>query len=98
MIESYSSNEMVILDNKFRKFLKMRQTEIKYNFYINYLLCNYFDDVIDQNTTERTYLLRQNIKSFLINEKKYNGDDYNREGVKLLLNNFISKREIIITI
>jgi hypothetical protein len=98
MIESYSLNEMVILDNKFRKFLKMKSTEIKYNVYINYLLCNYFDDVIDQITSERTYHLRQNIKSFLINDKKYNGDDYNREGVKLLLNNYISKREIIITI
>ena len=98
MIESYSLNEMVILDNKFRRFLKMKSTEIKYNVYINYLLCNYFDDVIDQNTSERTYHLRQNIKSFLINEKKYNGDDYNKDGVKLLLNNFISKREIIITI
>jgi hypothetical protein len=97
-ISNYNLDEIVVLDNKLRKFLKFRSTEIKYNIVLNYFLCNYVDDIINFATKERTFFLRKNIKSFLINEKKYNGDDYNIDGIKLLLNNFISKRKILIKI
>jgi len=95
---NYSLDEYVILDAKFKKFLKMKSTEIKYNFILNYLLCNYFNDFVNENNNELIFILRQNFKSFLINNKQYIGDDYNMDGVKDLLNNFISKKQIIITI
>jgi hypothetical protein len=93
-------NNMVILDTKFKKFLKFKQTEIKYDVILNYLLCNYFDNLYEDNdfTKNLTFILRQNFKSFLINNKLYCGDDYSRDGVKKLLENFITKKIVIIKI
>ena len=90
-------NDIVILDNKFRKFLKMRQTEIQYNVILNYLLCNYFDDLYE-NGKIITHILRSNFKNFLINNKLYYGDDYSREGVQYLLDKLVSRKTIFITI
>jgi hypothetical protein len=95
--QNTSKNDIVILDNKFRRFLKMRQTEIQYNVILNYLLCNYFDDIYE-NDKIITHILRSNFKNFLINERLYYGDDYSREGVKYLLNKLVSKKTIFITI
>jgi len=93
-------NDMVILNTKFKKFLKFKQTEIKYDVILNYLLCNYFDNSYEDNdfTKNLTFILRQNFKSFLINNKLYHGNDYSRDGVKKLLENFITKKIVIIKI
>jgi hypothetical protein len=93
-------NDMIILNAKFKKFLKFKHNEIKYNVILNYLLCNYFDNSYEDNdfTKNLTFILRQNFKSFLINNKLYNGDDYSRDGVIKLLENFITKKIIIIKI
>jgi len=95
--QNTSKSDIVILDNKFRRFLKMRQTEIQYNVILNYLLCNYFDDLYE-NDKIITHILRSNFKNFLINHKLYYGDDYSREGVKYLLDKLVSKKKIFITI
>lgn len=95
--QNTSKNDIVILDNKFRKFLKMHQTELRYNVILNYLLCNYFDDIYEDGKII-THILRRNFKNFLINNKLYYGDDYSREGVQYLLNKLVSKKAIFITI
>lgn len=94
----FRDEEIVILNDNFRMFLKMKSKDIKYNFIINYLLCNYFDDAYNDELNERIFILRKNFKNFLKKNKKYIGDDYNIEGVKDLVNNFINKKIILITI
>jgi len=94
----FNNDEVVLLNNNFKLFLKMKNNEIKYNFIINYLLCNYFDDAYNEDLNERIFILRNNLKRFLIKNKKYIGDDYTIEGVKNLINNFIHKKNIIIII
>ena len=95
--DNTKKNDIVILNNKFRRFLKMRQTEIEYNIILNYLLCNYFDDIYE-GTKIITHILRESFKQFLIINKLYYGDDYSREGVQHLLDKLISKKIIFITI
>lgn len=98
MLVNFNLDETVILDEKFRQFLKLKNKEIKYNVILNLLLCNYFDDNINNITNERSFILRHNIKYFLLNHNNFNGDEYSLEGVKLLLNKFVNKRIINITI
>jgi hypothetical protein len=95
--QNRSKSDVVILHNKFRRFLKMRQTEIKYDVILNYLLCNYFDDIYE-NDKIITHILRSNFRNFLINQRLYYGDDYSRDGVKYLLDKLVSKKTIFITI
>jgi hypothetical protein len=92
----YKLIDTIILNDNFRKFLKMKSNEIKFNFILNYLLCNYFDDIYINNDV--IFKIRSNFKKFLINNQLYNTDIYSIEDVKKLLENFISKKKIIITI
>ncbi len=100
MCENYRLDDVVILNDNFRKFLKMRSTEIKYNILINYMLCNYFDDMFDDVHGEDkiTFYIRNELEVFLRKNNKYYGDTYSMEGVQKLINNFIKLKTIRITI
>jgi hypothetical protein len=85
-------DDVVIIDNKLKNFLKFKQDSIKMNVLLNFILCNYFDEC------NMKFYIKDNFRNFLEKNNKYYGDDYSIEGVDVLLKNFILKNKIEIRI
>ena len=92
-------DQTVILDEKLRRVLDMRNMEIKFSVLVNYVLCNQFDHYYDkENDVIRHFMLRNKFKNFLKRNNKYIGNTYSREGVTLLLLDFVVPKKIHIII
>jgi hypothetical protein len=104
MFGKYNLNESVILNDNLRKFLKMRNNDIKMNVLLNYVLCNYCErnrNKIEEDGTsfnESNFIIYSNFKKFLEKNNSYIGDDYSIDGIKLLLEKFVTKKIIYIKI
>jgi hypothetical protein len=100
MFEKYNLNDSVILNDNLRKFLKMRNNDIKMNVLLNYVLCNYCErnkmDGFQSN--QNNFIIYANFKKFLEKNNLYIGDDYSIDGIKLLLEKFVTKKIIYIKI
>lgn len=89
----------VILNDDLRRILQMRNSEIKFGVLVNYVLCNQFDHYYDkENDIIRHFMLRNKFKNFLKRNKKYIGNTYSRDGVILLLLDFVDIKRIHIVI
>lgn len=104
MFGKYNLNDIVILNDNLRKFLKMRNNEIKMNVLLNYVLCNYCErnrnkiehDVLPFN--ESNFIIYANFCKFLKKNNFYIGDDYSVDAIKLILEKFVTKKIIYIKI
>ena len=97
VINYYNLNEIVTINESLRKTLKFRNNTIKFSVLINYVLCNQFDHYYDKKNDRIVhFMLRCGFKKFLIRENKFKGETYSREGVMLLLYDFIKKKIHII--
>ena len=92
-------DQTVILNENLRRILDMRNMEIKFGVLVNYVLCNQFDHYYDkENDIIRHFMLRNKFKNFLKRNKKYIGNTYSRDGVILLLLDFVDIKRIHIVI
>jgi len=102
MFEKYNLNDVVILNDNLRKFLKMRNNEIKMNVLLNYVLCNYCErNKIEDNKipiNESNFIIYANFCKFLKKNNFYIGDDYSVNAIKLILEKFVTKKIIYIKI
>jgi hypothetical protein len=94
---NYSLDEIVIIKDELKKFLSMKQEELKFGVLLNYVLCNY----CDENGISKEVLrfgIYKNFHNFLKMQKINTKDDYSINEMKILLENFIIKKFIYITI
>ena len=94
---NYSLDEIVIIKEEFRKFLSMKQEEIKFGVLLNFVLCNY----CDENGISKEVLrfgIYKNFHNFLKIQKINPKNDYSISEMRILLENFIIKKFIYITI
>jgi len=97
MFGKYNLNDIVILNDNLRKFLKMRNNEIKMNVLLNYVLCNYCErNKLPLN--ESNFIIYANFCKFLKKNNFYIGDDYSVDAIKLILERFVTKKVIYIKI
>jgi hypothetical protein len=89
----FNLNEHVVISPTFKKFLKFRNPNnvYKYNFLLNYLLCNYFMEEYDENHIVIKFIMNNKLRNFLRQYDNYYGCDYSLDGVKNLLNNYVKK-------
>lgn len=99
MFEVINIDENVIMSDILKRVLKLRNSQIKFNVLVNYVLCNQFDHYYDKEKDLIVhFMLRKQFKNFLEKNKMYVGDIYSREGVILLLTELVIKKRIHITI
>lgn len=99
MYGKYKLNDVLCLDDNIREFLKFKSTEIKMAVLLNYILCNYCKHKeLFSNDTTSIFYINNKFKNFLVKHNKYIGDDYSIPGIKLLLENFVHRKQIIIEI
>jgi len=94
---NYGLDEIVIIKDNLKKFLTMKQQEIKFGVLLNYVLCNY----CDENGISKEVLrfgIYKNFHNFLKLEKIDIKSDYSLNEMRILLENFIIKKFIYITI
>jgi hypothetical protein len=99
LLENDILEKSVILNDNLRRVLQMRNSDIKFGVLVNLVLCNQFDHYYDkENDIIRHFMLRDKFKKYLIRENKYIGETYSREGVMLLLLDFVVPKKIHIII
>jgi len=94
---NYSLDEIVIIKDELKKFLSMKQDELKFGVLLNYVLCNY----CDENGISKEVLrfgIYKNFHNFLKMQKVNPKNDYSISEMRILLENFIIKKFIYITI
>jgi hypothetical protein len=94
---NFSLDEIVIIKNDFRKFLSMKQNEIKMGVLLNFILCNYCDEN-GLSKEELRFGIYKNFHNFLKIKKMDITNDYSLNDIRILLENFIIKKFIYITI
>jgi hypothetical protein len=94
---NFSLDEIVIIKNDFRKFLSMKQNEIKMGVLLNFILCNYCDEN-GLSKEELRFGIYKNFHNFLKIKKIDITNDYSLNDIRILLENFIIKKFIYITI
>lgn len=94
---NYGLDEIVIIKDELKKFLSMKQEELKFGVLLNYVLCNY----CDENGISKEALrfgIYKNFHNFLKMHKINPKNDYSMNEMRILLENFIIKKFIYITI
>lgn len=99
MFGGINLEDNVIMNENLKRTLKLRNSEIKFNVLVNYVLCNQFDHYYDKEKDIIVhFMLREKFKNFLERNEMYVGDTYSREGVMLLLTELVQKKRIHIII
>jgi len=93
----YDLDEIVIIKGELKKFLTMKQDEIKMGVLLNYVLCNYCDEN-GLSKEELRFGIYKNFHNFLKIQKINPTKDYSINEMRILLENFIIKKFIYITI
>jgi len=93
----YDLEEIVIIKEELKKFLTMKQDEIKMGVLLNYVLCNYCDEN-GLSKEELRFGIYKNFHNFLKIQKINPTKDYSINEMRILLENFIIKKFIYITI
>lgn len=93
----YDLEEIVIIKGELKKFLTMKQDEIKMGVLLNYVLCNYCDEN-GLSKEELRFGIYKNFHYFLKIHKINPTKDYSINEMRILLENFIIKKFIYITI
>jgi len=94
---NYSLDEIVMIKDELKKFLSMKQEELKFGVLLNFILCNY----CDENGISKEALrfgIYKNFHNFLKIQKINVKNDYSINEMRILLENFIIKKFIYITI
>ena len=94
---NFSLDEIVEIKDDFKKFLSMKQKEIKFGVLLNFVLCNYCNEN-GLSKEELRFGIYKNFHNFLKMQKINTKDDYSINEMKILLENFIIKKFIYITI
>ena len=99
MYGKYKLNDIVCLDDNIREFLKFKSKEVKMTVLLNYVLCNYCKHKeLFPNDVISIFYINNKFKNFLVKNNKYIGDDYSIDGIKILLEEFVHMKQIIIEI
>ena len=94
---NFDLEEIVIIKENFRKFLTMKQEEIKFSVLLNFVLCNYCDEN-GLTKEELRFGIYKKFHNFLKIQKINPTKDYSINEMRILLENFIIKKLIYITI
>ena len=90
-------DEIVILNDDIKKFLTIKQKEIKMGVLLNFVLCNY----CDENGLSKDNLkfgIYKSFHNFLKMNNKIISNDYSINDMRILLEDFVRKKLIYITI
>jgi hypothetical protein len=99
MYGKYKLEDIVCLDDNIREFLKFKSKEVKMTVLLNYVLCNYCKHKeLFPNDIISIFYINNKLKNFLVKNNKYIGDDYSIDGIKILLEEFVHRKQIIIEI
>ena len=93
----YDLDEIVIIKEELKNFLTIKRDEIKMGVLLNYVLCNYCDEN-GLNKEELRFGIYKNFHNFLKIQKINPIKDYSINEMRILLENFIIKKFIYITI
>ena len=94
---NFSLDEIVTIKDDFKKFLSMKQKEIKFGVLLNFVLCNYCDEN-GISKEELRFGIYKKFHNFLKIKKIDPTNDYSLNEMRILLENFIIKKFIYITI
>jgi hypothetical protein len=94
---NYGLDEIVIIKDNLKKFLTMKQQEIKFGVLLNYVLCNYCDEN-GLTKEELRFGIYKKFHNFLKIQRINPSKDYSINEMRILLENFIIKKLIYITI
>jgi hypothetical protein len=94
---NFNLDEIVTIKDDFKKFLSMKQKEIKFGVLLNFVLCNYCDEN-GLSKEELRFGIYKKFHNFLKIKKIDPTNDYSLNEMRILLENFIIKKFIYITI
>ena len=94
---NFNLDEIVTIKDHFKKFLSMKQKEIKFGVLLNFVLCNYCDEN-GLSKEELRFGIYKKFHNFLKIQKIDPTKDYSLNEMRILLENFIIKKFIYITI
>ena len=94
---NFSLDEIVEIKDDFKKFLSMKQKEIKFGVLLNFVLCNYCDEN-GLTKEELRFGIYKKFHNFLKIQRINPSKDYSINEMRILLENFIIKKLIYITI
>ena len=103
MSQVINLEDEVLINSKLQHFLKMKNSRIKYNVLLNYVLCNYTEREIVNNQYDEVhndhllFIMNNRLLNFFNNNRlKINNIFYSKEEIGDMLCQFVTKQIHII--
>lgn len=103
MCQVISLNDEVLMTLKLQRFLKMKNSRIKYNVLLNYILCNHTerevvnDEFDEVHNNHLLFIINNRLLNFFNNNRlKINNIFYSKEEIGNMLCQFVTKKIHII--